>query len=235
MTYNLAIACFANSRKRLGRCVAGKLFHGNGTFGEWIRPVGSHADNALSAHDTHYEGSIDPSLLDVMNITFLKKAPHDHQPENHLIDPNFYWGNLGKLTFAQATGALDPAQPDLWGLSTDTSYHGHFDRIPLADAPSFNYSLRLIAVHNLKVRVCVESAKFGDMKKKLRGYFTYAKHPYALKITDPITEGVYLPRAEDMYVVGSALLCVSLGEPYNSYAHKLIAGVILPPNARQER
>ena len=228
MTYNLAIVCFANSRKKLGRCVAGKIRHGNGTFGEWIRPVGNHGDKALSAHDTRYEGSIDPSLLDIMNITFLQKDPHDHQPENHLIDPNFYWERLEKITFSRATGALDPPQSDLWGLSSDTSYHGRFDRVPLADAAAFNYSLRLIAVEDLTVRVCVESANFGDMKKKLRGYFTYAKHNYALMVTDPVRESIYLPQAENTYNIGSAILCISLGEPYNGYAYKLIAGVILP-------
>jgi hypothetical protein len=227
--YTLQIICLANSRKLLGRCVAGKIRHANGTFGDWIRPVSDRADKALSAYDTHYEGSIDPSLLDVMNITFLKKDPHDHQPENHLIDPNFYWGHLGKVTFSQATGALDPPQSDLWGLSLDSSYHGRYDRVLLSDAAAFNYSLRLIAVADLNVRVCAESAKFGDMKKKLRGYFTYAKHNYALRVTDPIMEGKYLPMPEDTYTVGSALLCVSLGEPHGGYDYKLIAGVILPP------
>jgi hypothetical protein len=93
----------------------------------------------------------------------------------------------------------------------------------------FGYYLRLIAVDDLAIRVRAESAAFGNMKKKLRGYFTYLGNLYALTITDPTIEGNFLSRPEDTYPVGSALLCVSLGEPYNAYAYKLIASVILPP------
>jgi hypothetical protein len=67
------------------------------------------------------------------------------------------------------------------------------------------------------------------MKKKLRGYFSYSNFLYAIMITDPIIENSYLSMAEDTYDVGSALLCVSLGESYQGHAYKLVAGVILPP------
>ena len=101
--------------------------------------------------------------------------------------------------------------------------------MPLNDAPSFNCSLRLVKVHDLRIRVCAESANFGDMKKKFRGYFTYRGYEYALTITDPTIEGQYLSQPEGSYAVGTAALCVSLGEPYMGHAYKLIAGVILPP------
>jgi hypothetical protein len=213
----------------LGRCVAGRIVNANGAFGAWVRPVSDRTEKELSVYDRHYDGSIEPSLLDAMNITFLHKDAHDYLPENHLIDPNFYWGRAGQFTYAQAKLALDSSQADLWGLSHDSSYHGHYDRVPLADAPSFGYSLRLISVDDLTIRVCAESAAFGNMKKKIRGYFTYSGNRYALTITDPTIDGSFLSQPEGHYSLGSALLCVSLGEPYNGYAYKLVASVILPP------
>jgi hypothetical protein len=228
-SYNLQIICLANSRKMLGRCVAGKIVDANGAFGTWVRPVSDRTEKELSVYDRHYEGSIEPALLDVMNITFLRRDTHDYQPENHLIDPNFYWSRSGQLTYAQARRAVDASQSDLWGLSPDSSYHGQYDRIPLASASSFGYSLKFIAVDDLTIRVRAEGSAFGDMKKKLRGYFTYANINYALTVTDPTIERNFLSRTEGTYSVGSALLCVSLGEPYKGHAYKLIASVILPP------
>ncbi len=51
---------------------------------------------------------------------------------------------------------------------------------------------------------------------------------YSLAITDPAVERVYLASNNDAYNVGKAILCISLGEPYQGYAYKLIASVILP-------
>jgi hypothetical protein len=224
------IICLANSRKMSGRCVAGREILPGG-FGDWIRPVSSRSDKELSAVDRHYESTPrpEPALLDVIEIDFLRHDPHPYQPENYLIDDGIYWRLSRKANFAEAVRALDPKQSHLWGLSRDTSYHGQRDRVPLADAPSFNSSLRLVRVSDLRIRVLAESAGFGNMKKKLRGYFTYSHFQYGIMITDPIIENDYLRRPQDTYQVGDALLCVSLGEPFDGYAYKLIAGVILPP------
>ncbi len=224
------IICLANSRKMSGRCVAGKALLSNG-FGDWIRPVSSRPEKELSAYDRHYDGTAqpEPALLDVIEIDFLGKDPHPYQPENYLIDDRIYWRLSRKATFAEALRAVDPMQPDLWGLSSYSSYHGQYDRVPIADAPSFNSSLQLIRVDDLRIRVRAEGANFGNIKRNLRGYFTYSGNQYAIMITDPIIEADYLTRPENTYPVGVALLCVSLGEPYQGYAYKLIAGVILPP------
>ena len=228
--YSRTIICLANSRKMSGRCVAGRTVRTN-NFGEWIRPVSARPDKELSAYDRHYDGraQLEPALLDVIQIEFLGQDAHQFQPENHLIDDKIYWRFSRRATFAEAVRAVDPPQANLWGLSLDSSYHGEFDRVLLNDAPSFNCSLRLVKVDDLRIRVCAESANFGDMKKRFRGYFSHFGHQYALTITDPIIGDQYLTRPKGLYSVGTALLCVSLGEPYKGYAYKLIAGVILPP------
>jgi hypothetical protein len=200
-----------------------------GADSKWVRPVSDRQGKELSIEERHYEGRIEPSLLDVIDIIFLRSDPHDYQSENQLIDPNYYWSNAGHGTYVEAERLLDPLESDLWGLSPDNSYHGQYDRIASAEASSFGRSLRLIAVDDLAIRVRAEGATFGNMKKKLRGYFTYSGNGYALTVTDPTIEGEFLSRSEDTYPVGPALLCVSLSEPFDGYIYKLIAGVILPP------
>ena len=160
----------------------------------------------------------------------LQKGAHSYQPENNVIDDKFYWDTSGTLTYDQVLAAVDPVQSDLWGTAFGSSYSGINDRIPFTSAPSFNYSLRLIAVADMRIHVSAEGASFGNMKRKVRGYFTYSKNSYALSITDPAIETTYLVGKDGWYEVGRALLCVSLGEPYNdNNTYKLIASVILPP------
>jgi hypothetical protein len=112
--------------------------------------------------------------------------------------------------------------------------HSHFssgsgvnDRVAEHIAPSFGYSLRLIHVADLEIRVSIENQSFSN-KKTVRGYFTYSGARYGLGITDPATRSAYISRLEETYPVGAAILCVSLGEPFNGYVYKLIAGVFLP-------
>jgi hypothetical protein len=108
-----------------GRCVAGKVLLSSG-FGSWIRPVSSRSEKELSAYDRYYDGTDEPepALLDIIGIDFLGKDPHPYQPENYLIDDKIYWRLSRKATFAEAFRAVDPMQSHLWGLSSDSSYHG---------------------------------------------------------------------------------------------------------------
>ena len=80
---------------------------------------------------------------------------------------------------------------------------------------------------DLEIRVSVENPSYTN-KKTVRGYFTYSRVRYALGITDPVVRSAYISRAETTYPVGQATSYVSLGEPFNGYAYKLIAGVFLP-------
>lgn len=123
--------------------------------------------------------------------------------------------------------AIDAAPRDLWSISF-SSYSGINDRVPLASAPGFNGSLRLIKVSDLRIVVSAEGASFGNMKRRLRGYFTYQNNRFALSVTDSVTESKYLTGQDGDFPVGEALLCVLLSEPYQGHIYKLIAGVIKP-------
>ena len=224
-TYSKTILCLANSWKHGGRCVAGKVFTQPG-FGEWVRPIGTVDGGAVSYADRQYDGGGDPALLDIINITMSGPSPHLYQPENHKIDDNWYWRLENRAAPAVLSRMLDPIQRDLWGAS-HSSGGGVNDRVPEADAPRFGYSLRLISVSDLTIRVAVENPTYTN-KKTVRGYFTYSGHRYALGITDPIAKATYISQPLATYSVGNAILCVSLGEPFNGHAYKLIAGVFLP-------
>jgi hypothetical protein len=223
--YSKTILCLANSWKHGGRCVAGKVVTPQG-FGEWVRPIGTGSGGAVSYDDRHYDGGADPALLDVIKIQMSAKAAHAYQPENHQIDDSWYWKLQEKAAPSILSKAIDPIQPNLWGLSS-SSGSGVNDRVLEQDAPNFGYSLRLISVSDLSIRIANENPSFTN-KKTVRGYFTYSKQRYALGVTDPTITAIYKAKPDDTYSVGAAILCVSLGEPFNGYAYKLIAGVFLP-------
>jgi hypothetical protein len=227
-TYTTTIICLANSRKPGGRCVAGKAFS-NKALGGWIRPVSARPGGEISVLDRQYQNGTEPALLDIIEICMLQQGVHPYQPENHIIDDKYYWVKKAEISYAQAQAAVDRLPSDLWGIGYGSSYSGTNDRIPVNVAPTFGYSLRLIAVTDLRIHVSAEGANFGNMKRKVRGYFTYSGNPYALSVTDPIIETKYLAQTDGWHNVGAALLCVSLGEPYtDDNAYKMIAGVILP-------
>ena len=223
--YSRTIICLAASRKHSGRCVAGKTIDG-ARFGDWIRPVNTAGTGELFAPDRCYDGGTEPALLDVITIRMLGKSAHQYQPENHVIDNKCHWSLVRKATYAEASRATDATPRDLWGSSFGSSYSGVNDRVPVASAPDFNCSLRLICVTDLRIRVSVEGAAFGGTKRNLRGFFTYFGNKYAFAITDHIAEKRYLSGHDDDVTVGEALLCVGLGEPHRGYAYKLIAGVL---------
>jgi hypothetical protein len=150
--------------------------------------VSARPGRELSHSDRQFEGGAEPSLLNVIEIDFLGHSPHPYQPENHTIDDKIYWEHVRTATFKEGLSALDPIRADLWGISYGSSYSGINDRVPEADAPSWGYSLTLIEVTDLRIHVSAEGASFGNMKRKLRGFFSYSHHNYALSITDPITE-----------------------------------------------
>jgi hypothetical protein len=227
MTYMKRIICLANSRKISGRCIAGKEIAGNG-FGGWIRPVSSRPAGELSEYDRHYQNGVDPKLLDIIDIQMTQHTPHGFQTENHVIDENTYWGLVRTATPAELAGAIDNVPGVLWN-NDSSSGNGLHDRVSEAAAAQLQGSLLLINVRKLTISIAVEGAAFGNAKRKVRGSFVLNNVPYMLSITDPIVEREYLKKPDGEYVAGPATLCVSLGETWQGYAYKLIAGVFFPP------
>jgi len=222
------ILVLANSRKTSGRCIAGRSIE-NGAIGEWIRPVSNRPAGELSEDERRFEDGKDPSVLDIVSIPMAAAGQHPYQPENHIIDDRYYWRFVRRASAAELHAALDNARSPLWGHQyAASSTSGLNDRVDANAASQFRYSLGLIQVQDLKIRVSVEGARFGDNKRKIRGLFTYHRCGYHLMITDPTIERHYFSGPNGIFDVGSAILCVSLGDAYSGHAYKLIAAVLLP-------
>lgn len=224
--YDKVILCLANSRKTSGRCIAGRELRA-GQLGDWIRPVSARDTAELSEDDRRFANGQDPRVLDVVRITMIEPRPHGFQTENHLIDAGFYWSLEGRATWDQVLAAVDRSGRELWDNSA-SSYSGTHDRVAENSTVPAEGSLRFIEVVDLRISVAVEGAEFNNAKRKVRGRFTYAGVQHCLSVTDPLIERQYLAGGNGVFEVGHAFLCISLGEPYNGWAYKLIAAIVLP-------
>lgn len=226
MSYTKTIVCFANSRKMCGRCLAGKEFDEQKHFGGWVRPVSDRPTQEISEEERWYENGEDPRVLDVIQIRMREPRPHAPQSENHLIDSGYYWARRGRITWNDAEGAVDTVD-GLW-VDGHSSYNGANDRIPEDVAVNLDSSLLFIRPTNLTIIVAVEGAEFNNPRRKVRARFRFNHNNYVLAVTDPVVERRYLGMENGEYPIETALLCVSIGEPYQGFCYKLVAAVIIP-------
>lgn len=225
--YYKKIIILANSRKTSGRCVAGKTDDGT-----WVRPVSSRPSSEISEWDRSYKDGTKAAPLHIANIGFLGLKQHAYQPENHLIHDGYYWGHKGSIGRSRSLELLD-TPITLWNTGDNDSYSGINDRILEISAPAkveeLGGSLQYIRVADLQIKVSQEGIAFGNQKMNVRGYFTYNGIRYALMVTSPYLEDLFKAKAAGTYDVGDASMCISVGEPHNGYAYKLIASIIYSP------
>ena len=218
------IVCLANSRKRNGRCVAGRELLEDGSVGGWIRPVSAREDEEVSGVERQYEDGGEPRVLDVIDVPVLDPRPKGYQRENWLLDPSLRWTRVDRIGESSLSQYTDKTET-LW-INGHDSLHGRNDRVPLSDANSLDHSLRLVWIDRLELSVSAPRADYGDFTRHMRGRFQLRGTTYSLRVTDPIYEQRY-PR-HGTYGIGGCFIAVSLGEPYHGYAYKLIAAVIEP-------
>ncbi len=219
------IVCLANSRKRGGRCVAGKELRPDGRTDGWIRPVSARDDEEVSPRERCYADGGDPQVFDVIDLPLLNSRPKTYQRENWLLDPNRRWAKVGRATWNDLGSMIDRDGP-LW-INGHSTRGGQNDRVPLAETVAIDHSLRLIRVNSLTVTVSEPSRPSADFPI-LRGSFYYHGDDYCFRITDPESESGSLNLSYGEYQVGERCLTVSLGEPFKDHAYKLIATIIKP-------
>ena len=221
------IVCLANSRKPGGSCIAGKELLPDGTTGSWIRPISNRPSQAVSDNELRYVDGSRPHVMDIIEVPVISKKPKEYQKENWLLDPDRSWNKVGEVT----TGALSQLLVDqvnsLW-VNGNSTGNGINDQIPHSLAASICNSLYLIRVSYVELHVYAPGATFGKHKRRVQGHFNYNGEAYKLWLTDHIYERLYLEKVNGQYHLGQCYLTVSLGDVYQGYAYKLIAGVIEP-------
>ncbi len=220
------IVCLANSRKLSGRCIAGREWDQEKRAGDWIRPVSVRKSQEVSEYERQYEDGSDPRLLDIIDIPMKRPQPEDHQSENWLLDPEYYWEKVGSYSPFELSSLVDPVEP-LW-IDGDSTYSGRNDKIPIDARVKIRTSLRLIEVEELTLYVFAPGEAFGNAKRRVQGWFVYSGQHYRLWVTDPTYERRYLSKLDGTYRIGACHLTISLGEPYEGAIYKLIAAILRP-------
>lgn len=218
------IVCLANSRKEGDRCIAGKEILEDGRSGGWVRPVSDREDEAVNESERQYDEGTEPRLLDIIDVPLREPRPKGYQRENWLLDPSHRWKMIRHIGVHELAQFTDTPVP-LW-INGYYTHHGRNDRLPLERAEPLDGSLRLIRVGKLVLDVFAPRIEQGDFKRRIKGEFRYAGEDYRLWVTDPVYEETYLNRPNDRHQLGECFLTVSLGEPYQGYAYKLIAAII---------
>jgi ATP-dependent DNA helicase RecQ len=215
------VVCLANSRKFSGRCIAGKEIKG-GRVGQWIRPVGRNETGELSVKEIRYRDGNVPRLLDVMTVPLARRHPQSYQTENYLVDEDT-WLRKRSFPVANLPGLCDPVD-SLW-LNGYSSNNGLNDRIPEAITRE-QIRTSLLLIRPEKAMIAVEEGP--NLLKRLRARFYFAGEEYRLPITDPGVEDRYLgePMGQYPLATGDLYFTISIGEPYEGYCYKLVAGIV---------
>ncbi|NBB77876.1 MAG: hypothetical protein GVY36_00255 [Verrucomicrobia bacterium] len=229
MKYKKRILCLANSRKMSGRCVAGREIFDDGAPGAWVRPVSARPHQEISEEDRSYEDGETAQVGDIIYIPMKRHVPNGYQPENHLIDDGFYWAKDRVARWAEITAAAEMVNGPIW-LNGFSSYNGLNDRVPLAESARLDRSLWLLEPNTLSVWVGVEGGGLFPAKRAVRAHFRVGNASYQLKVTDPSASKQLLAKSNGKHTFpAGTLLCISLGEPFEGFAYKLVA-TILEPN-----
>ena len=226
------IVCLANSRKKGGRCIAGKELGARHPW-TWIRPIGHRESEEVLKDECRYDVGGDPQLLDIMEVPLLEESPKDHQCENWLLDAKRRWIRVGTLANGQLPELIDEVST-LWINGYHTKL-GCNDEIPFDRAKKLDSSPYLIRVDDFRFSIIQKPNAHGyQTTNVLKGRFSHCGVQYVLSVTDPIYEQKYKRMSVGEHIFGECFLTISLGErfkPGNKPAccYKLIAAVI-PPN-----
>jgi hypothetical protein len=206
------------------RCIAGKEIVNNQLTHTWIRPVsGVGLKGELSEVETLLNDGKRPQLLDVITIPFMQPESHAYQSENYVIAKGQRWLKKPVMPSSLLPSLCDSVS-SLW-INDHHSVTGQNDRIPWEMVTAnIHSSLLLIKPENLIITV---SSNAYRVNKTVRAHFTFQQQEYILVVTDLKTEMVYEVNRNGSYpITEEVYLCISLGEPFEGYCYKLVAGIL---------
>ncbi|MBU4311245.1 MAG: hypothetical protein KJ706_00815 [Candidatus Omnitrophica bacterium] len=203
------IICLANSYKLQHRCVAGKGIKDH----KWIRPVSTIGTGELTIPQISFSDGKMPQLLDIIKVPFDVLKPLSCQPENILIS-NEKWEKTGEFQKDKLPELCDNPE-SIW---FNEKYYNDKIKVEYFEKVKIESSLFLIKPDSLKIL----------QDKKSRAIFEYNTVKYNLAITDPITKDEFNKKDKGEYTINTrdVYLCISLGEPFQGFCYKLVAGII---------
>ena len=218
--------CLANSRKHSGRCVAGLRLDTQ----QWVRPVADTSDGTLFAGQYGLADGTEPRPLDVVRLELVRPRPAAYHPEDWVIARRSWQLRqrpASQNTLAMLTEYLEIG-PDLLGNSRD--------RLTEDEANAgVEASLALTEPRN----VTWEITRKPTGRRQTRARFRLRGTRYSLAVSDPewearledLSGGVHPRRAAELPDSRQLLFTVSLTEPFEHKCYKLIAAVIVMPEA----
>jgi hypothetical protein len=228
MAYTKRIVCLAISYRPDGRCIAGMEVLGNGEFGGWIRPISARDSAGVPYEEYRYRSGDSPKLLDIIDVPLLRAAPHSHQTENHILDPESRWVKRGELAWDDLEQMYE--RPESIWVNSDRTRVGCYDCMSAAEAARLRNSLLLVKKKAFTV-VVGSSTWDGVTRRIYRGQFDYRGTHHNFSLTDPAALRAFSAKQEGDYPLNDVYVCVSLTEPYkeDGRCHKLVAAVLRNP------
>lgn len=226
--YTKTMTCLAMSSRPGGLCVAGIEIN-NDEYVGWIRPVGISDTHEITNNNRKYEDGSFAELLDIIQIPLQKQQPHNHQTENHQIDPDYYWKKVGTIDWDSLVELVEDYDEPLWE-PTQSSTHGLNDEIFRPSSHGIKSSLVLIKPDDIRIRISNEDSGQWGIKRKIRTVFTHNDKEYILSLTDPAVEKKLKDAKIGVYSIKEAILCISLSEVYEKTgcSYLLVAALITP-------
>lgn len=228
MTVVKRILCLSNSRKPGGTCFAGRALVGD-KVGAWIRPVGHRESEAVSTWEQQLSDGSIARQLDIIEVPLMYAKPHACQTENWLIDDSRRWSRVRQATAEELANCIE--HPSSIWLNGHSTRHGYHDEMPQAEADRLSNSLALVSVPSVKLRVLAPRQDYGDLHRKVQGFFVYKGIKYGMRVTDIEIEEKFLNREDGVYQLGASCITISISEPFrksngSDYRYKLIAAII---------
>lgn len=188
----MKVVILAVSKKKGGWCVVGKNIE---NLRQWVRLVGDANGRELSDSEiTINDGTKDRLLMtqDVVDVELCEDCPLSYQPENKLYK---------RIQFIKRLDCIGEDFLDSVGMIFDNNYAYIY-----ANEGCRPYSVILIRVSDLTIEYKEPADENGKPKTYASfkyGWFNYEK----LRVTDP--------SCRKTETIGDAVICVSLGEPFN--------------------
>ena len=206
----MKVIVLTKSSKHGGLCVAGI----DAENGQWIRLVSNNSSThgALMYEDIIYEDGSEMQILDIVDVEIIGKENNPIQPENYIINSNFYFKLRGRSELRDVL-TLHPCEklPAILG-----NYNCY---VPETDIGKVGYSLTMIQVKNL----FIHQVHNPSGAPKTKASFFYNGYNYSRM---PVTDSKFYSVSDGKYY-SEAILIMSIGTPYNSNYYKFIAAILV--------